>query len=210
MHDKWSPGWLVEGHYISYYDPDRAVEQYAFIDRREFAHYEYEWSSAVAAGSESDATVISDLESTKSRTQLFQVLFGIDGEVYVYVSAPEDTIRHGLPKAVQATSSHREVGHFTQWMSPYEQPDWCTEHFLLRPPIMNLTFRVYNPTDIDITPTLNIYINKCELEPLGYVDEGRIYPAKDRYAEIMDKLYRKVVPMRPVSLFPVRAPAEGV
>ena len=207
--DKWSHGWLVEGHYISYYDKEAGVERYAFINRRDFAHYEYTFDE-VGAGDVANPVQIDDLESTQSKTQLFQFIFGIDGEVFVYVHAPPDVVRHGLPKAVQATASNRYVGHFTQWMSPYQHPDWITEHFLLRPPIINIAFGMYNPTDIDITPSLNLFINKCELEPLGYVDEGGVYPVKDRYAEIMDKLYRKVVPLRPVTLFPVRAPAEGV
>ncbi|MBW2674749.1 MAG: hypothetical protein JRD89_15285, partial [Deltaproteobacteria bacterium] len=56
---------------------------------------------------------------------------------------------------------------------------------------------------------IRFLVNKLELELLGYEKDGELYPAEPRYEEVLDKLYRRVIPHRPLSLMPVRAPAEA-
>ena len=202
-------GWLKEGHFISFEDRVNGVTRYAFVKRREFSDYVYPWPESIAPGTTSGPHTVEYLEPTVNLKQLFQVIFGIKGEVYLYVNLPVEIARHGLPKIPKHTAAVRRIGYYTQHLSPYDQPDWVTEHFLLRPLTTFIALTAYNPTAITVTPEVRFLVNKLELELLGYERDGELHPEKPRYEEVLEKLYRRVIPLRPVTLMPVRAPAEA-
>jgi len=168
----WSEGWLREGYYISY--SHEGVTYYERVIRRDLAHYEYVWPGTVAAGEESGPHVPDDLEVTRGydpRTKLnriWQLIFGIKGQAYIYVELPTDTKRHGVPKKPWPTRELHEVAHFTESMSPFEEPTFLTEHFMMRPWAYRIDFMAYNPNDIDLTDLrLNIFISKMVTERIG-------------------------------------------
>jgi hypothetical protein len=70
-----------------------------------------------------------------------------------------------------------------------------------------IAFSAYNPQDIDIKPWLNIFVNKMITERLGTEFEGVLTPTDVSYKEILEKLQKRLVPHRPITLMPVRAPA---
>ena len=207
---EWSQGWIKTGFFISYYM--EGVKYYEYVVARDFAHYVYTWHESVAPGEESGPTVISNLLITRgydSKTNLnriWQVIFGIRGEVYVYVELPTDIHRHGLPKIPKPTTEVREVSHFEEWMSPFNDPTFITEHFLMRPGYDRMCISIYNPQSITITPKLRFFVNKMITERIGVERAGVLEPAKPRYSEILEKLAKRVVPVRPISLEPIRAP----
>ena len=209
----WSDGWLREGYFISYLR--EGVRYYEHVIQRDWAHWVYNWPETISAGSESGPFVPAQLEVTKgydprtNTNRIWQVIFGIKGEVYIYVELPTDVHRHGIPKVPKPSSTMREVSHYEEWMSPFQEPSFITEHFMMRPETFRIAFSAYNPNEIDIRPKLNIFIAKMITERIGHVENGRPVPAQDRFREVLDKLYRRVIPHRPITLMPVRAPAEA-
>ncbi len=205
--------WLKEGYFITYQREGAWI--YEFILQRDFAHYEYEWPETISALSTSGPYVPGKLEVTKgydpntNTNRIWQMIFGIKGQVYIYIELPTDIHRHGLPKAPKPSKELREVSHYTEWMSPFHEPSFITCHYMLRPETYRIAFSAYNPNSIDIKPTLNIMIAKLTTERIGSVVNGRLIPARDRFREILDKLYRRVVPVKPITIMPVRAPAEA-
>ena len=183
------------------------------VKRRDWGHIEYNWEENVMPLSESGPFTPADLEVTKE-DQIWQIIFGIEPDVYIYVLLPTDVARHGVAKRPMQTSALREVGHFTISESPYQKPAFKTEHFLIKPIQSFIAFRAYNPQSIvfyeAINPIqLNIEIAKCEMERIGTEEEGILTPAEDRFKETLEKLYRRTLYHRPLTLFPVRAPAKG-
>jgi len=87
------------------------------------------------------------------------------------------------------------------------EPSFITEHFMLRPETSRIAFSAYNPQDISVKPYLRIMIAKLVTERLGTEQAGVLTPTHDRWRETLDKLYRRVIPHRPITLLPVRAPA---
>jgi len=206
----WSTGWIKEGYFISYIKD--GVKYYEYVVARDFAHYVYTWHESVAPGDESGPTVISNLLITRgynpktNLNRIWQVIFGIKGEVYVYVELPTDIHRHGLPKIPKPTATVREVSHFEEWMSPFNDPSFITEHFLMRPEYDRMCISIYNPQEISITPRLRFFINKMVTERIGVERAGSLEATRPHYSEILEKLSKRVVPVRPISLEPVRAP----
>jgi len=203
---EWSSGWIQEGNFLSYLDRD--VRRYYFVKRRDFAHIEHEFDE-IGASASTGPVAVEDLELTEEYTQLWQLIFGISPDIYVYVWAPVVEARHGVAKRALPSATLREVAHYEQWMSPWDEPDWCTEHFLQRPLVPRIAFSFYNPHDIAVKPALNFFVNKMELEHIGDEEDGKLTPAKDIYKETLDKLYRKVIPHRPITLTAVKARAEA-
>jgi len=209
----WSSGWIQEGHFISYVRA--GVRYYEHVIMRDLAHYVYHWHETIDAGSTSGPKVPTELEITKgydketNTNRVWQLIFGLDGQVYLYIELPTDLHRHGIPKIPKPSSEHRDVSHFEEWMSPFKEPSFITEHFLMRPECARIALSAYNPQSIALTPKLNIFINKMITERIGTVANGRLSPTSDRFREVLDKLYRRVIPHRPITLMPVRAPAEA-
>lgn len=214
----WSDGWIKDGHFISYIRDNTRF--YEHVTARDFAHYEYVWPESVAALSTSGPFVPDDLEITKGydksnkSNQLWQMIFGIKGQVYIYIELPTDIHRHGLAKRAKPSSDLREVSHFEEWMSSYHEPTFITEHFMMRPDTQQIDFSLYNPQSITMRNVkLNIMISKMITERIGTIEVSGSSivqnPSNDNYREILDKLYKRLVPCRPITLMPVRAPAEA-
>ena len=210
----WSNGWLKEGHYISYFLGP--VRYYELIILRDLAHWEYPWPETIDAGSVSGPEVPAALEITKgydkntNTNHIWQMIFGIKGQIFIYIELPTDTHRHGIPKEPKPSSNNRRVSHFTEWMSPFMEPSFLTEHFMMRPPNFQIAFDAFNPNTIDMTDViLNIFLSKMVTERIGTVSNGILEPSGTHYREVLEKLYKKVIPMRPITLEPVRAPAEA-
>jgi hypothetical protein len=215
---KWSDGWLKEGHYLSY--NREGVTYYERIIARDFAHYEWAWPETVSAGADSGPHVPDYLEVTKgydpkaNTNQIWQMIFGIKGQVYIYIELPTDLKRHGLPKLAWPTTTMRTIAHFEEWMSQFREPSFITEHFMMRPITERAEFTAYNPNAIDMPDVcLNILLAKILTERIGteqYTEVGvQLTPSKTRFNEILTKLYQRLIACRPITLEPVRAPAEA-
>ena len=208
----WS-SWIREGHFVSYVR--EGVRYYEHVIARDLAHYVYEWPETIEAGEESGPYVPEKLEVTKgydkttNTNRIWQLVFGIKGQVYIYVELPTDIHRHGIPKAPKPSRELREVSHFEEWMSPFQEPSFITEHIMMRPDTYRIAFSAYNPNDIDVKPYLNIFIAKLVTERIGTEQGGVLTPAQPRFREVLEKLYKRVIPHRPLTLMPVRAPAEA-
>ena len=138
------------------------------------------------------------------------MLFGIRGQVYIYVELPTDTHRHGIPKVPKPRTNLREVSHFEEWMSPFHEPSFITEHFMMRPDLDRINLSAYNPHDIAQTDVaLNFILNKMVTERVGTVTNGVQAPISGRWTETLDRLWRRLIPVRPITLYPVVAPAEA-
>jgi len=205
--------WIREGYFVSYVL--NGVRYYEHVIGRDFAHYVYTWPETILPLQESGPFVPDELENTagydeKSNTnQIWQMIFGIKGQVYIYVEHPTDVHRHGLPKIPKPSTAERKISHFEEWMSPFQQPSFITEHILMRPGYERIAFSAYNPNTTWQLPYLRIMIAKLITERIGTEQAGTLTPTKDRYREVLDKLYRRVIPHRPLTLQPVRAPAEA-
>jgi len=209
---EWS-GWLQEGYFISYYR--EGVRYYEHIIQRDFAHYVYTWPEMILPLQTSGPFVPEKLEVTRgydpktNTNRIWQVIFGIRGQVYVYVELPTDLHRHGIPKAPKPSTDLREVSHFTEGMSPFYEPSFITEHIMIRPETHRIALSAYNPNTTWQLPKLNFMIAKLTTERIGTVQAGVLKPAEPRFREVLEKLYRRVIPHRPLTIMPVRAPAEA-
>lgn len=210
----WSDGWIKEGHFISF--NVEGVTYYEQCIQRDFAHWEYPWFETIQPGIESGPQVPEYLEITKSydensfTNQIWQLIWGMKGQALLYVELPTDTHRHGIPKQPKPSALNRRVSHFEEWMSPYFEPSFITEHFMMRPDLDRINFSAYNPMAQAMQNlVLNFFINKMKTERIGTAYNGTTAPTRDRWADTLDKLYRKLIPCRPISLYPVTAPAEA-
>jgi hypothetical protein len=210
----WSDGWIKEGHYISFIYGN--TRYYEYVLAKDFAHWEYDWPETVTALAVSGPFTPESLEITRgydennNTNRLWQLIFGIKGQAYIYIELPTDTHRHGIPKKPKPSTDDREVSHFEEYMSSFHQPHFITEHFMMRPVCSQITFEAYNPNAINLTDlTLNIMINKMITERIGTERNGLTTPSRPRYGELLDKLSKHLVPCRPISLMPVTAPAEA-
>jgi len=210
---EWSE-WLREGYFISYLM--EGVRYYEHIIQRDLGHWEYDWPETVHTTSESGPFVPTDLEITRGfdattyTNQMWQMIFGIKGQSLIYVELPTDIHRHGIPKVPKPSTAMRYTSHFEEYMSPFYEPSFLTEHFMIRPWNQQIAFSAYNPDSIEDTNLrLNIFLAKLVTERIGEIQAGVQRPSAVRWNETLDKLYRRVIPHRPLTLLPVRAPAEA-
>jgi len=208
---EWSE-WLKEGYYISYIKD--GVRFYEHIIARDLAHYEIDWFEDINPGAESGPHVYEPLEITKGYDEktnlnmIWQLIFGIKGQAYIYLELPTDTHRHGIPKVPKPSANMREVSHFEEWMSPFYEPSFITEHFMMREDLYNINWSAYNPEATVIRDLrLNLFIAKMITERIGEESQGVVTASSTRWSEILDKLAKRVIPHRPLTLMPVRAPA---
>jgi len=163
--------WLMEGYFLSYVR--EGIRYYEWIAFRDLAHYEYNWHETIHAGEESGPQVPTDLVLTQgydkdnTTNQLWQLIFGIEGQAYIYIELPTDIHRHGIPKVAKPRKELREVSHFEEYMSPFKEPSFLTEHIMMRPGFDRINLSAYNPESIDLRPRLNIIINKMVTERVG-------------------------------------------
>lgn len=206
----WSD-WIREGYFISYVR--EGVRYYEYVLARDLAHYVYEWHETISAGQTSGPKVLDYLVMTKgydkntNTNRIWQLIFGIKGQVYIYIELPTDIHRHGLPKVPKPSADLREISHFEEWMSPFFEPTFVTEHIMMKPGYDRVALSAYNPQDIDIKPKLNIFVNRLITERIGTEYGGELSPAQDRFKETLEKLWKRQIPLRPLTLQPVRAPA---
>ena len=210
----WSDGWIKEGHFVSFLQ--EGVYYFEQVVQRDFAHWEYPWFETIHPATESGPQVPELLEITKGydevtkTNQIWQLIWGMKGQALLYIELPTDTHRHGIPKQPKPGTVNWKVSHYEEWMSPFDEPSFITEHFLMRPDVDRLNLSAYNPNAQDLTDvTLNFFINKMKTERLGTASNGTVVATTDRWADTLDKLYRKQIPCRPISLYPVTAPAEA-
>lgn len=210
----WSKGWIQEGNYIDYIS--EGTRYYEHVVQRDMAHWEYDWPETITTLDESGPYVPDDLEITRgykdttNLNHIWQLIFGIKGQVYIYVELPTDVHRHGIPKRPKPNRDMRRVSHFEEWMSSFMEPTFITEHFLMRPITPQIALDAYNPNAIDQPSViLNFFINKMITERIGTVTNSTATPAKDRFTDLLDKLHRQLIPCRPISILPVSMPAEA-
>lgn len=219
---EWS-SWLREGYFISYVR--NGIRYYEYILFRDLAHYVYEWHETIQPGATSGPYVPANIvmtlgyDSDTFMNRIWQIIFGIKGQAYIYLELPTDTHRHGLPKIPKPSSVIREVSHFEEWMSDFHEPSFVTEHIMMKPGYDRINFEAYNPHDIAIKPYLNVFIAKLTTERVGTERYGvlRTPVAPDdaeltelmriKWAETLEKLYKGQIPQRLLTLSPVRAPA---
>jgi len=210
---EWSD-WLREGYFISYLRDQ--IRYYEHIVQRDLAHWEYDWPETISSMSTSGPYVPEQLVITRGydkenlTNRLWQMIFGIKGQSLIYIELPADTHRHGIPKVPKPSSAMRFVSHFEEYMSPFYEPTFLTEHFMMRPETQRIAFDAYNPHEIDDTDLrLNIFIAKLATERIGTSQAGVLKPTQDRWTEVLAKLYKRTIPSRPITILPVRAPAEA-
>ncbi len=213
-YNDWSEGWIKAGYYISY--RREGVIYYEHIIGRDFGHWEYDWPETIASLATSGPFVPAELEITRgydkasNTNQLWQMIFGIKGQVFIYIELPTDIHRHGIPKVPKPSTTMRRVSHFTDWMSPFTEPSFITEHFMMRPETSQIAFDAYNPGAISHTDvTLNIMLNKMVSERIGTVENSTQTPTYTRFTQLLEKLHNQTIPCTPITIMPVRAPAEA-
>jgi len=219
---EWSD-WIREGYYISYVI--EGVRYYEHVIARDIAHYVYPWFETITAGTESGPRVPDDLVMTKgyeensNTNRIWQVIFGIKGQCYIYIELPTDLHRHGVPKVPKPSSDKRTVSHFEEWMSDFHEPTFVTEHIMIDEWTDRINLSAYNPQNIDQKPELNFFINRMITERIGTEQYGELSTptikgndaltsrTANRWKDTLVKLYKRQIPHRPLTVMPVRAPA---
>lgn len=210
---EWSD-WVRPGYFISFLRD--GVRYYEYIVQRDFGHWEYDWPETIAAGATSGPFIPANLEITRgydeqtNTNRLWQMIFSIKGQSLVYIELPTDLHRHGIPKDPKPSAANRFTSHYEEYMSPWYEPSFITEHWMIRPETQQIAFDAYNPDSKDDTDLrLNILLAKLGTERIGTSQAGILTPTQNRWTEVLEKLYKRVIPQRPITIMPVRAPAEA-
>jgi hypothetical protein len=160
---------FVEGDRFSLYNikTPQIPEKFYYVLNAEFAHYEYKWSKDVSVNTESGPENIEDLEPGRKEV-IYQVIFGIKpAKAYIYVAIPTDVRLYGVAEEAIPRDGFREVGAITGEMSPYDEPDFITELFLMKDTSYEYpSLYAYNPTNKPIRPQLKFLVNKIEPEEI--------------------------------------------
>jgi hypothetical protein len=180
--------WLREGGYIKLDNPENGSITYYYVERVWHATYNYPWSATVAAGAESAEEVIENLKPI-ALDMIFQCLFGIKHtDLLIYLNLPTGDRVGGTPKVPKASSSNRKVGWFDYDKSPYHEPAWATEFFLQKGGnYESPTFVAFNNGPKTLKPELNFQENQVDLSEVSDAD-------------LVDKLNRRVIHYRPITL----------
>jgi len=210
----WSDGWIKSGYYVSYYR--EGTLYYEHVIARDMGHWEYNWPATITTLTTSGPFMPAQFEITKgydsqsNTNQIWQFIFGIRGQAFIYIELPTDIHRHGIPKVPKPSADMRRVSHFEEWMTPFREPSFISEHFMMRPEAIQVGFDAYNPNAIDLTDViLNIFINKMQTERIGTVENGVTRPTYPRFEEVLNKLWKQTIPCTPITVLGVRAPAEA-
>lgn len=191
-------GWLSEGYFIRLTTPEKAMKEFFFVDQVERAKYVYTWAATIAKDTEDGPRNIEDLKPLATN-RLYQCIFGVKTACYIYLNLPLDTRLWGTDKRPIASSSLRELGYRDYKDSPFEHPSFVTEFFLQKDGSFDFpAVHAYNPTERTLKPKLNFLINMMVIE-------------KVTEPETLEKLKRKLIPYRPITLGgipPVRAGAS--
>lgn len=223
---QWSEGWIKEGHYLSYMRDN--IHYYEHVIMRDLGHWEYDWPQDIVSLGDSGPFTPEELEITQgyqqriNTNQIWQMLFGQNKQCLIYIELPSDLHRHGIPKVPKPSSTFHRVSHFNEYMSQFHEPEFITEHFMMRPENFQITFSAYNPEPETVRDlVLNIFLNKMITERVGTAEYGELHTpvVKDnpiltekiklRFSGVLGKLYRQEIPCRPITLLPVRAPGTA-
>lgn len=179
--------WFVEGDYLSF---DSA---YYMIIAAERSRYTYKWDATITAESLSSSNDITDLKP-QSNERLFQVAFGINEGVSAYLKIPADKARFGLDQNPEQSSANREIGDVDFNMSPFEDPSLeDTEFFTQKQGTIEYPrMWLYNKTPRILTPELRFIVNHLIL--------ARLDPSNRKHKDLIDKLNRRILPSRPLTL----------
>lgn len=158
-------GWLKQGYRIGIKYMN-TPEKFYFITNTKPARYVHKWSKDITLDNVSGPENITKLEPGRKEV-LYQTIFGIKPNVYIYTNLPADTRLGGIAEEAEARSGFREIGAITQDMSIFDAPDFVTEMFLMKDTTQEYPFLyAYNPTNRTLRPSLNFLINKCDLEEI--------------------------------------------
>lgn len=193
--------WLQEGFYIRLYDPATGADTFHMVDKREPTRYVHKWSEQISTNVESGPE---DLENIKplALNRFDQAIFGVKGGALIYMDLPHGTRIWGTDKKPKATSDLRRVGWVDEEISPYDQPSFVTEFFMQKGGGFEYPhIYAYNPTPRTIRPWVRFEINQMILVNI----------TRDKYPELYDKLARKVIPYRPITMggIPIRRTGAG-
>lgn len=180
---------LVEGDRFSLYNikTPEVPEKFYFVKNAEPGFYVYRWTKDVASNAESGPENIEDLEPGR-RDVLYQVIFGIKPNVYIYIAIPADTRLYGVAEEAIPREGFREVGAITQDMSPYKNPDFITELFLMKDTSYEYpALYAYNPNNKPVRPVIRFIVNKIEMEEITE-------------AETIELMKKKRITYRPIVL----------
>jgi hypothetical protein len=190
------PNWLEEGFFIRLSSPEFEKKEFYFVEQTERARYEYKWPASVASNTENGPNNVEDLKPLATN-RLYQCIFGIKGACYIYLNQPLSTRLWGTDKKPIATSALREVGFRDHNETPYDHPSFVTEFFLMKDGSFDFpAFLAFNPSERALTPKLNILLNKMIIEKVSDV-------------ETLEKLKKKLIPYRPISLGGLSAVRSG-
>lgn len=182
--------WHIEGDYLRLYSPETERWSFYYVKQREQALYIHKWSEKISPNTESGPEDLEDLKPL-ALNRLDQVIFGVKTRCLIYLNLPHETRRWGTDKKPIATSDLREVGYVDETISPYEEPSFLTEFFLQKGGAYEYPqFYAYNPTNRTLKPTLMFRINKLIVEEI----------TRERYPELYEKLEKRVIPYRPITL----------
>lgn len=173
---------LKEGHFVSF------DENYFWVSAAEKARYVYPWSVVIAGQTEAAAEDIENLKPL-SMDRVFQCAMGVPEGVLAYIKIPTDKARFGTDKVPEQSSSNRYVGWIDNSISPFERPSLeATEFFTQKtgnyeyPRVI-----LYNQTKRRMKPMLRFDINRMILQKISN-------------PETVDKLSKKLIPSRPLTL----------
>jgi hypothetical protein len=180
-------GFLDEGFFIRLSTPEFEKKEFYFVEQTELSRYKFKWPSSIASNTENGPQNVEDLKPLATN-RLYQGIFGIKSACLIYLNLPLNTRLWGTDKKPIATSSLREVGYRDHNESPFDQPSFITEFFLMKNGSFDYpAFLAFNPSERALTPELNIIMNKMIIEKV--VDEVTL-----------EKLVKKLIPYRPVTL----------
>lgn len=194
--DRSDDRWLRPGGFIRVRDPTSGARGFFFVEDVFWGRFNYVWSQTVAPNTLDEQEIIEDLKPL-AVDNLFQVILGIKGAAIIYLDLPTSERLGGTPKVPRATATNRRVGWWDHHISPYVDPSFDTEFFLQKGSnFEEPNFEAYNPTEARVKPELRFELNKCV-----------IVPVED--ADVVDKLQRKVIHYRPITLGPLPAERSG-
>lgn len=174
--------WLKEGHFVSF------DGRFFWVVASEMGRFAHPWSTVVGGKSEATAEDIENLKPL-SLDRLFQCAMGMPEGLYAYIKIPTDKSRYGTDKLPEQTSANRQVGWVDYTMSPFEAPSLEQTEFFTQK-VGNYEYPriiLYNKTNRRMKPTVRFEVNRMILQEVTN-------------AETVDKLKKKLIPCRPVTL----------
>ena len=174
--------WIEEGHFVSF------DNRFFWVVGSEKSRYVYNWTAVLAGQTEAAAEDIENLKPL-SLDRLFQIAMGVPDGILAYVKIPTDKARFGTDKVPEQSSSNRFVGWVDSNMSPFTRPSLTDTEFFTQK-VGNYEFPrvvLYNQTKRRMKPSLRFDVNRMILQEVTN-------------PETVDKLVKKFIPSRPLTL----------